>query len=206
MAFHSFIKDENGWQTLARKPLFLHQYLEVHQVKVASPSRPAGFEWTVCHRKAGVVVMAETSGGGFVMIRQERVPVQRSLWEFPAGQIDEVGSHDWEAVVAAGLRELEEESGYHPGPGGDVVPMHLYFSSPGFTDEHCYQVWVRGVELSPRGAHRDPNEVISEVRVFSAAEIQQMVLSGEICDANTLSCVARLWAGGALGKGSCGRE
>ena len=80
--------------------------------------------------------------------------------------------------------------------------MHLYFSSPGLTDEHCHQIWVRGVELSPRGVHRDPNEVISEVRVFSAAEIQQMVRSGEICDANTLSCVARLWAGGALGKGS----
>lgn len=201
MSFHTFIKDENGWQTLARVPLFVHQYLEVHQVTVSSPSRPEGFEWTVCHRKAGVVIMAQTAEGGFVMIRQERVPLRRSLWEFPAGQIDEGGAHDSAAIVAAGLRELEEESGYHPSAGGRVTPMHLYFSSPGFTDEHCYQIWVQGVELSPRGVHRDPNESISEVRVFSSAEIRQMVLSGEICDANTLSCIARLGACGALGKG-----
>ena len=44
------------------------------------------------------------------------------------------------------------------------------------------------------GMHLDPNEAIIEVRVFSWNELQQMVLSGEIRDANSLCCIARLGA------------
>jgi ADP-ribose pyrophosphatase len=194
MPFHEFVKDEGGWAVKRRTPLFVHQYLEVDQVQLVSPTRTQPFEWTVCHRKAGVVVAAQTSEGRFILVRQERVPVRATLWEFPAGQIDEAGEHDWGTIVAAGLRELSEEAGYEPGPQAEFVPMHHFLSSPGFTDEHCYQIWVRGVRHAPGGMHLDANETITEVRAFSWEELREMVLSGEIRDANTLCCFARLSA------------
>jgi hypothetical protein len=40
----------------------------------------------------------------------------------------------------------------------------------------------------------DHNECILEVRVFSPQELRVMVAEGRICDANTLSCLARLAA------------
>ena len=144
MSFHDAIPDRDGWNTHKRESLFVNPYLEIQRVHVSSPARPEPFEWTVCHRKAGVVIAAQTPEGGFVMIRQERVPIRRTIWEFPAGQIDEATGHTWEAIVATGLRELQEETGYELAAGGVVAPMHHYVSSPGFTDEHCHQIWVRG--------------------------------------------------------------
>jgi ADP-ribose pyrophosphatase len=198
MTFHEFVKDEGGWAIKQRVPLFVHQYLEVDQVQLCSPTRSEPFEWTVCHRKAGVVVAAQTPDGGFVMVRQERVPVRCSLWEFPAGQIDASGIHEWETILSTALRELSEEAGYVPASDAEVVPMHHFLSSPGFTDEHCYQIWIKGVTPGPDGMHLDPNEAITEVRVFSWEALQEMVVSGEIRDANTLCCLARLGALRAL--------
>jgi 8-oxo-dGTP pyrophosphatase MutT (NUDIX family) len=194
MTFHDFIKDGAGWAVERKDPLFVHQYLEVDQVRLSSPSRPEPFEWTVCHRKAGVVVAAQSPGGGFVLVRQERVPVRATLWEFPAGQIDQGGVHEWQTIVDTGLRELGEEAGFELGAGGEVVSMHHFLSSPGFTDEHCYQLWVKGAVPAARGMQLDPNEAILEVRLFSWLELQAMVLAGEIRDANTLCCLARLGA------------
>ncbi len=198
MAFHEFIKDGEGWGTLQREPLFDNPYLTVERVQVHSPARPEPFEWTVCQRKAGVVTAAQTPEGGFVLVRQERVPVRATLWELPAGQIDHIGAHEWSDVVATGVRELQEEAGYEPSVGAEVVALHHFLTSPGFTDEHCYQIWVRGAVPSALGVHRDVNEVITEVRVFMPEELRAMVAAGEIRDANTLCCIARLCALGAL--------
>src|SRR5690606_27815379 len=89
MAFHSFTPDRDAWKTDADEILFANPYLEVHHVTVTSPSRPELFTWTVCHRKAAVVVAAQDPQGRFIMVRQERVPIRSTIWEFPAGQIDE---------------------------------------------------------------------------------------------------------------------
>src|SRR5690606_29828948 len=114
MAFHSFTNDEGGWKTVGDEIAFANPYLEVHRVTVTSPSRPEPFTWTVCHRKAAVVVAAQDAGGRFIMVRQERVPIRASIWEFPAGQIDEATGQDEAAIRQTGIRELREESGYEP--------------------------------------------------------------------------------------------
>src|SRR5436309_1459020 len=112
MPFHDFIPDRDGWATLSDKTDFANPHVEVHSVVVTSPTRPKPFPWTVCHRKAAVVIAGQTMDGKFVLVRQERVPIRATIWEFPAGQIDEATDHDEAAVAATGLRELREESGY----------------------------------------------------------------------------------------------
>lgn len=194
MSFHDAFPDKDGWNTHRRESLFANPYLEIQKVHVSTPSRLEPFVWTVCHRKAGVVIAPQTPEGGFVLIRQERVPIRRSIWEFPAGQIDEATGHNWEAIVATGLRELREETGYEIAPGGSVTSMHHYVSSPGFTDEHCHQIWVQGVMRVTSRLELDPNECITEVGVFTPRQLRTMVAEGLICDANTLSCLARLAA------------
>src|SRR5436190_24295272 len=106
MAYHDFIQDSAGWKTLADEMLFANPYLEVHRVSVTSPTRPKPFTWTVCHRKGAVVVAPRTEDGRFVLVRQERVPIRATIWEFPAGQIDDHADAD--AIKATGLRELRE--------------------------------------------------------------------------------------------------
>ena len=196
MAFHSFIQGEKGWNTVEDKTAFANPYLEVHAVTVTSPTRAEPFSWTVTHRKGAVVVAPRTADGRYLLVRQERVPILATIWEFPAGQIDEHEEED--AVRATGLRELEEEAGYHLAPGGELISLGHFFPSAGFTDEHSNLLLASPVVPAPSGAKPDAAEAITECRAFTVAELRAMIASGEIRDANTLATFARLVALGLL--------
>ncbi len=198
MSFHEFIGERDGWQTVADETLFANPYLEVHRVKVTSPTRDEPFDWTVAHRKGAVVVAPMTSDGKFLLVRQERVPIRATIWEFPAGQIDESAGHDEAAVRATGLRELREESGHELSRDGDLISLGYFFPSAGFTDEHSHLLLARSVVPSADGHAHDEAEAITDCRAFSPAQLREMIASGEVRDANTLSAFARLVALGLL--------
>ena len=198
MKFHQAIPDGHGWTTLQRTPLFSNPYVEIHNVQMASPSRPHGFAWTVCHRKAGVVISARTPNGDWVLVRQERVPLKTDIWEFPAGQIDAEGEHSEGMIIQTGLRELGEETGYGATEHSRITVLGRFFSSPGFTDEHCYMLLVDQVVPLASGPCPDAAEAILSVGTFSTAEIKTMVMDNSLRDANSLCSIARLEAAGVF--------
>ncbi len=198
MRFHQLIQNAPGWKTLEDETAFENPFLEVHLVNVATPQRPEGAHWSVIHRKGACAVVPITEEGNLVLVRQERIPVRADLWEFPAGQIDTSAPHTPEIIRETALRELQEETGYELAPGGELIPMGKFFSSPGVTDEHTYLFCARPVVLSPKGTHYDASEAIAGARAFTPKEFRDMIACGEICDANTLSCFARLTALGLL--------
>ena len=151
--------------------------------------------WTIARRKAGVVVAPRLADGRFLLIRQERYPVERALWEFPAGQIDDLASQDDEQTVrTTGLRELQEECGHCLAEGGELLSLGYFFSSHGFTDEHAYLFLATRVERHPDGHSPDDAENILETRAFSPDQLRSMIASNEILDANTLAVFARMTA------------
>jgi len=194
--FHRFIRDGDGWSVVSSEMQFANPYLEVHRAIVTSPTRPKPFEWTVLHRKGAVVVAPMTGDGKFLLIRQERVPIRATIWEFPAGQIDD--DSDPDAIRATGLRELLEESGHELAAGGEIVSLGYFFPSSGFTDEHSHLLLARPVVPAAGGAAPDAAESIVECRAFSASELKAMIAGGELRDANTLAAVARMVALGLL--------
>lgn len=194
--FHHFIHDIGGWRTHEDETLFANPYLEVHKVSVSSPTRPAPFLWTVTHRKGAVVVAPLTTDGKFLLVRQERVPIRATIWEFPAGQIDDNDEPD--AIRVTGLRELREEAGYELAPGGEVISLGHFFPSAGFTDEHSHLLLARPVVPAPGGMRPDAAEAITECRAFTADELRALIASGEVRDANTLAAFARMAAAGLL--------
>lgn len=196
MPFQDFIRDSDGWRTVATDVQFANPHLEVHRVTISSPTRATPFPWTVCHRKAGVVIAPMTASGHFILVQEERVPIRTTIWAFPAGQIDDSAEPD--AIRATGLRELREEAGHMLAPGGEVVALGHFFPSPGFTDEHSHLLLVRPVVPDPSGPEPDANEGILGCRAFSSTELREMIASGEINDANTLTAFARLVARGLV--------
>jgi ADP-ribose pyrophosphatase len=194
MAFHHFIKGEDGWQTLDAGIVYTNPYIEVHRPTVVSPTRPEPFQWTVAHRKGAVVIVPMTADGSVLLVRQERVPIRATIWEFPAGQIDDHEEAD--AIRATGIRELREESGYVLAPGGEIISLGYFFPSAGFTDEHSHLLLAKGVIPSPLGPQHDDSEAITACRAFTREEFRAMIASGEIRDANTLCAFARLVAMG----------
>ena len=192
------VQDRDGWQTVSSKREFTNSHLEVVTDEVKTPARPNARRWTVVRRKAAVIIAAMSEDEKLLLIRQERVPIRDAIWEMPAGQIDgnlDPSPTDLEEVA---LRELREETGYELQPGGKLITLGHYFSSPGFTDEHGYFFLAKPVSKSAAGATHDETESILDCRFFSAQKLARMIGDNEIRDANTLSIFARLVVGGFI--------
>jgi 8-oxo-dGTP pyrophosphatase MutT (NUDIX family) len=138
-----------------------------------------------------------TQDGKFLLIREERVPIRATIWGMPAGQIDDNVEPDQAQIQAVARRELHEETGYELGSNGELISLGLFFTSPGFTDEHCYLFLARPVQPSPIHTPEE-GEGIVECRAFTPAELARMIAKNEIRDSNTLSICARLAARGLL--------
>ncbi len=189
---------EAGWETVGSETHFASPHLSVAMDEVRTPTQRTPRKWAVAHRKPAVVIAPLTREGKFVLIREERIPIRATIWSLPAGQIDESLEPDEAAVRAVARRELREETGYELEPGAELLPLGHYFTSPGFTDEHCYFFLARPVRRAAGGAQHDDTEAIVDCREFSADVVRQMIADGEIRDANTLSIWARLVATGEI--------
>jgi len=187
--------DAVGWMRHDESVLFDHRYIRVEQATFRTEDRAGDVTWIVSRRPAGAVVAPRLPDGRFLMIRQERYPVQRVLWEFPAGLIDDPRfREDFGVIEAAALRELEEETGHRLAPGGGLRYLGHMFSSVGFTDEHTYLFLAEAVVPTGEGLRPDGDENILEVRPFTVEEIRDGVARGELADANSLAMFARLCA------------
>ena len=198
MKFSSLLQERAGWETVSTELHFENAHLAVATEEVRTPERPQGRRWTIVHRKAAVVVAPMTSDGRMVLIRQERIPIRASIWEVPAGQIDDSAALEQSAIEAVALQELREETGYALGAAGELVPLGSFFSSAGFTDEHAYFYLARNVESCIEGHAHHGSEVITDCAAFTPTELRSMIANNEIRDANTLGICAKLVARGFL--------
>jgi len=191
---------QDGWETISSERHFANAHLEVVTDQVQTPTRSKPRSWTVVHRKAAVIIAPMTRDSKIVLISQERIPIRTTIWEMPAGQIDnsvagvgDPGLRAAKKIEQVALRELREEAGYELAKDGELTRLGYYFTSPGFTDERGYFFLARPVEPCPDYV-RDEAESILDCRALSVPEIRRMIVESEIRDANTLSMWALLSA------------
>lgn len=190
------VADHDSWRKLPGRMVYEGPHIQVEECSFLTPSRPdKPTPWTVAHRKSAVAVAPITEHGRFILIHQERLPVRRALWEFPAGQIDD--DHSRESIAATALRELDEEAGCELAPGGDLIPLGWFFGSQGFTAEHVYLFAARPVRVARR-PRPVGGEHIGEVRAVSAGELRDLVARHVLQDALTLALYARMSARGMV--------
>jgi ADP-ribose pyrophosphatase len=140
---------------------------------------PNGHEVTVdvVRHPPSVVILPVPESGRVVLIRQYRYPVNRWLWEVPAGSVDE-----GETLEDAARRECHEEIGQRP---ETVVRLAAMLPTPGYCDEEMFFFRVSGLTTPDEVAQTDEDEDI-EVRVFTVQEARDMVRRGEIVDMKTV--------------------
>ena len=195
--FHRFEANSGeaqGWKKSRQTRLFEHPYIQVEEVTYQTPNRPDPVRWTIARRKNAVVVAPRLADGRFLLIRQERYPVERLLWEFPAGQIDTEVTR--ESIIHTALNELREECGCAlDGENATLEPLGWYFPSQGFTDEIVYLFTAKPVCVVSR-PEPDGSEHISDVRFVSAGELRGMIAANAITNALSLALYARIAAQG----------
>lgn len=132
----------------------------------------------VVRHAPSVVLIPLEADGRIVIIRQYRAPLDRELWEFPAGRVDA-----GESPENAARRECEEEIGRVP---HRLQHVGSFYPAPGFCDEQL--IFFRAGDLrapAPDSPHKpDPDEQI-EARTVTVAEARAMLDRGEIVDLKT---------------------
>jgi 8-oxo-dGDP phosphatase len=96
----------------------------------------------VLEHPGAVAVLALDADEQVLMIRQYRHPVERLLWEIPAGLRDVAG----EPLRATAERELLEEAGYRASEWWVLTDS---YSSPGISTERIRIFLARGLALVP---------------------------------------------------------
>jgi len=111
-----------------------------------------------------------------VLIRQFRFPINKEIWEIPAGKLDR-----GEKPELGAKRELEEETGYVT---KELKKIGEFYLSPGYSTEYMYLFLARGLKKGEQNL--DKGEKIKEVKIFSKNEVLEMIKSRKIVDAKTI--------------------
>ncbi|MGD8330062.1 MAG: NUDIX hydrolase [Acidobacteriota bacterium] len=161
--------DSDEAETLAETRIF-----RLVRKRAVSPNDPArNGEFVVVESPDWVNVIALTDENRVVLIEQFRHGTEEITVEIPGGTID-----PGEEPLAAGLRELREETGYG---GGSAELIGAVTPNPAMMDNTCHTVLVRGIELRGK-PHLDGLEEI-RTRLAPLADVPDMIRDGTITHA-----------------------
>ena len=116
------------------------------------------------------------------LVKQYRKPIEKFLWELPAGKIDKQDPNLIETIK----RETFEETGILIDES-KIKYLGYIYTTPGFSNEviHIFYYLLDSFDnISLK--QMDSNE-IDDIKFFSIKEIKEMILKNEINDTKTLS-------------------
>src|ERR1035438_5223195 len=118
---------------------------------------------------------AQTAWRDIAAHRQFRLPAAKSLWELPAGRLDE-----GEKPLEAARRELKEETGYK---ARNWRRLTTFWPSPGFVAEKMTIFLATGLTA---GEAQPMDDERIECRWFARKELDEMIRGGKIEDGKTI--------------------
>jgi ADP-ribose pyrophosphatase len=137
----------------------------------------------VVRHPASVVLLPLPDAGHVVLVRQYRYPIDRWVWELPAGSVDPGETPD-----IAASRECHEEIGKVP---RRLERLGSLFPTPGYCDEEMIFYRLDGLDEPSAAAHLDEDEVL-EPKTFALDDVRDMIRRREILDMKTVAGMALL--------------
>jgi ADP-ribose pyrophosphatase len=159
--------------------------IPVHQGKVFTLYREnitlpntVNIDLDVIRHPGAVAILAMDTDNQLILIRQYRHALDGFIWEIPAGTLDPGEAHH-----ICARREFAEETGLSAQNWqkiGEITPV------PGYANERIHVFLATGltkIDMTP-----EADEIIS-VHRKPISEVMDMVYSGKIQDAKTLSAI-----------------
>ncbi|GAA0626616.1 NUDIX hydrolase [Sporichthya brevicatena] len=166
---------DDAWKVFDSATAFTGGVVSMRVDEVAMPGSLVAKRDVLVHPgSVGILVLDDSEDTPkILMLRQYRHPVQRRLWEFPAGLLDEN-----ESALTAAKRELEEEA--HLQARDWRVLLDAY-TSPGISDEAVRIYLARGVRPAD-GERRAAvhEEADMELRWVALSDVVTGVLGGRL--------------------------
>lgn len=148
--------------------------LRVHLVEVETPDGHRHTRPLVRLRRVAVAVVLD-GHGRVLLLWRHRFVTDAWGWELPGGVVDSA-----EDPAAAAAREVEEETGWRPGP---LAPLVSFQPMPGMVDAPVEVFLAR--TAARVGDPTDPAEA-GEVAWVPLADVPALVAAGEILGAGSL--------------------
>jgi ADP-ribose pyrophosphatase len=179
--------EPSRWVREGERTLASTRVLDLLSVRFRQPERGVEKEFVVIHPPDWVNVVAVTPDGRIVLVRQFRFGANALSLEVPGGAVEK-----GEDPVAAGLRELSEETGYG---GGTVRLLGSVHPNPAIQDNKCHFILVDGAVPTGPLDWDDDEEI--EISTAPAAEVLGWARSGRIT--HSLSVAALMLFEGGRG-------
>lgn len=164
----------------ATKIVYRNRWMTVREDRTVRTDGGTGLYGVV--EKPDFALVLPYARGGFYLVQQYRYPVQRRYWEFPQGTWEHSPLAD-PLELARG--ELAEETGL---TATTLTPLGRLCQAYGYSTQGCHVMLATG--LTEGEPQLDDEEAGLISRWFSAAEVWQLVATGELVDAASLAGLA----------------
>lgn len=161
-------------KTVSSKTVFQGKIIDVRVDMVSLPNGEIAQRDIVKH-PGGVGIVAITDDDKIIMVKQFRKPIEKAIYEIPAGKLDKN-----EEPLKCGRRELMEETG---AVADNFFYLGYMYPSPGFDDEVTHMYLATGLYFGENNLDEDE---FLDVEYFTKEEVLDMIMNNEINDAKTV--------------------
>jgi len=172
------MKLSNKWQLLKSEKIFTSNILTLFNDTLKTPLN-AQIKWEYVKRKqSGVIIIPYfSSTNSFILVKQYRPPIKKSIWQFPAG-----GKPKNKTFYQTAKTELLEETGYSC---QKLISLGKVYPDPG-TTANSGKVYLSLNPIFKQNPKTDPQEIIT-AKKFTHQQFLSLIKKGHIRDNWTLS-------------------
>jgi 8-oxo-dGTP pyrophosphatase MutT (NUDIX family) len=169
-------------ETLDSRQVYANRWMTVREDMVRRADGSAGIYGVIDKPTYALIIPAD--GDRLHLVEQFRYPLRLRRWEFPQGTAPDRADLDG---VELAIRELREETGLVAGRMSEIGLLDV---APGMSSQRG-RVYL-ATELVAGAPQREHEEQDMRTGWFTRREFEQMVLAGEITDAQSLAAYALL--------------
>lgn len=161
------------WETVSADEAFRCRVFRVMRKLCRHPVRERTSEFFVLHAPDWVNVVAVTTAGDLVLVRQFRYGTGELSLEVPGGVME-----PGEDPIEAARRELAEETGFI---GGQARMLGQVHPNPAIQNNTCHLVCIEGVHNGTAQDWDEHEEI--EVSIHPPEEVFRLVHAGKVTHA-----------------------
>jgi len=161
------------WKKLSQQYVLRSPWLSLRKDKYKTPTEEIINDFYIVERPDFIVIVPQTKDGKFILAKQYRHGIEKSILNFPMGFIDKN-----ESPQETARKELSEETGFS---GGKLEYVGKLFLSPPFIKSIGHIFGVHGVSHVSQNEETDGIEV-ERVELVDTNKIETLIDKGELSD------------------------